>query len=132
MKKIQWGVLGAAIIAVEQMIPAIQESKYGEVRAIASRNLEKAKQVSKKFNIPLFYEGYKTLLADPEIDAVYIPLPNHLHVPWAIKTLQSGKHILVEKPIALHAPEARKLLNASQKHPHLKAMEAFMYKFHPQ
>jgi len=132
MKKIQWGVLGAAIIAVEQMIPAIQESKYGEVRAIASRNLEKAKQVSKKFNIPLFYEGYETLLADPEIDAVYIPLPNHLHVPWAVKALRAGKHILIEKPVALNAEEARILQDEARKHPHLKAMEAFMYKFHPQ
>lgn len=132
MKKIQWGVLGAAIIATEQMIPAIRESNSGEVTAIASRSLEKARQVSERFNIPRYYEGYDALLQDPEVDAVYIPLPNHLHVPWAVKALRAGKHILVEKPVALNAEEGRVLWEEARKHPHLMVMEAFMYKFHPQ
>lgn len=131
-KKIQWGILGAATIAVEQVIPAMLKSKYCEVAAIASRNIEKAKITAMKFDIPKYYEGYQNLLDDSQIEALYIPLPNHLHVEWAIKALRLGKHVLVEKPVAMSSLEAKQLWEESKKHPELKIMEAFMYKFHPQ
>ncbi len=131
-KTIQWGILGTATIAVEQMIPALLKSKYCSVTAIASRNKEKAEKTANKFHIPKYYGSYQELLEDTEIEAVYIPLPNHLHVTWAIKALRAGKHVLVEKPIALNSIEARKLLEVSKKFPKLKVMEAFMYRFHPQ
>jgi len=132
MKKVQWGVLGAAIIAVEQMIPAIIDSHHGQISAIASRSITKAEEVARRFRIPKAYQGYESLLKDPDIDAIYIPLPNHLHVRWAIEALRSGKHVLVEKPIALDADEAHHLLRETEKYPQLYVMEAFMYKFHPQ
>ncbi len=124
--------MGTAHIATEQVIPAILTSQYGQVRAIASRHIQKAQKVADHFGITVSYGSYEELLADDDIDAVYIPLPNHLHVKWAISALEAGKHVLVEKPIGLSSTEAKKLLNASQKHPHLKVMEAFMYRHHPQ
>lgn len=87
--------------------------------------------MAEEFGIPKFYGAYGALLQDSDIDAVYIPLPNHLHVKWAISALRAGKHVLVEKPIALNAQEAQLLKEEADKHPHLKIMEAFMYKFHP-
>ena len=131
-KKIQWGVLGAATIAVEQVIPAMLQSEYCAVRAIASRNIEKGREVAKSFKIPHVYGSYQDLLGDNEIQAVYIPLPNHLHVEWAINALRAGKHVLVEKPVAMNSKEAQELLVEANKHPELKVMEAYMYKFHPQ
>lgn len=130
--KVNWGVLGGANIAVEQVIPAMIKSEYAVVKAIASRNLNKAKKLAEQFNIPKPYGSYEALLNDETIQAVYIPLPNHLHVEWAIKALQSGKHVLVEKPAALNAIEAKKLMDEARKHPNLKLLEAYMYKFHPQ
>ncbi len=132
MKKLRWGILSTAKIGRVKVIPAMQQSKYCEIKAIASRDPEKAESTARKLNIPKAYGRYETLLADPEIDAVYIPLPNHLHVPWSIKALEAGKHVLCEKPIGLTAVEAAALINESQKHPHLKIMEAFMYRHHPQ
>src|SRR6184192_72444 len=85
-----------------------------------------------QLGIPKAYGSYEELLADPEIDAIYNPLPNHLHVPWSIKALQAGKHVLCEKPIALTSAEAQTLLDVARQYPHLKVMEAFMYRFHPQ
>lgn len=131
-EKIKWGVLSTATIAVEQMIPALFKSRYATVRAIASRKANRAEAVAKKFNIPTYYGSYQELLEDADIQAVYIPLPNHLHVEWAIKALNAGKHVLVEKPIGLSVMEARRLMEASKKHPGLKLMEGFMYRFHPQ
>ncbi len=131
-KRILWGILGTATIAVEQVIPALLESQYGSVAAIASRNMDKARKVAEKFRIPKCYGSYSKLLEDTEIEAVYIPLPNHLHVEWAIKSLRAGKHVLIEKPIALSSNEARELGKESGKYPSLKIMEAFMYRFHPQ
>ncbi len=131
-EKIQWGILGTATIAVEQVIPALLKSEHCSVRAIASRKKDKAEVIAKKFNIPKYYGSYQELLEDAAIQAVYIPLPNHLHVEWAIKALRAGKHVLVEKPIALNSIGARELLEESKKYPKLKAMEAFMYRFHPQ
>jgi len=131
-KKIQWGILGAATIAREDVIPAMLKSKYCSIIAIASRDKRKAETIAKEFGIPKYYEGYQALLNDPEIEAVYIPLPNHLHVEWAKKALMAGKHVLVEKPIALSSEEAKDLLETAKQHPELKITEAFMYKCHPQ
>jgi predicted dehydrogenase len=131
-KKLKWGIMGTAHIATEHVIPAMLNCRYGEVYAIASRNLEKAKVISKRYKIEKPYGSYEELLADEEVDAVYIPLPNHLHVQWAIKALEANKHVLVEKPVGLSSQEAQKLLQEAQKYPHLKVMEAFMYRHHPQ
>jgi len=132
MKKLRWGVLSTAKIGLDKVIPAMQRGKYCEIAAIASRNLINAKVESEKLGIPRAYGSYEKLLADKEIDAVYIPLPNHLHVKWSIKSLESGKHVLCEKPIGLTVDEAENLLRSAQKHKRLKIMEAFMYRHHPQ
>jgi len=132
MKKIRWGVLSTAKIGTKKVIPAMQLGEYCTVTAIASRQLEKAQAAARRLGIEKTYGSYEELLADPDVDAVYIPLPNHLHVPWAIKALNAGKHVLCEKPIGLNAAEAQELLEASRKFPRLKVMEAFMYRHHPQ
>src|SRR5438270_11253881 len=131
-KKIRWGVLGVAKIATVKVIPAMQRGSLSEVTAIASRDPAKAAQAAEELGIPRHYGSYEELLADPEIDAIYNPLPNHLHVPWSIKALQAGKHVLCEKPIALTSAEAQTLVDVARQYPHLKVMEAFMYRFHPQ
>ncbi|MCP5061572.1 MAG: Gfo/Idh/MocA family oxidoreductase [Ignavibacteriae bacterium] len=130
--KIKWGILSTAYIGTEHVIPAMMNSEYSDVIAISSRDYEKSKIVANKLNIPKYYGTYEELLKDNEIEAVYIPLPNHLHVPWAIKCLEAGKHALLEKPIGVSSLEAQKLLDESKKYPHLKIMEAFMYRHHPQ
>ena len=114
------------------MIPAMHRSNLCEVTAIASRNSQQGKLVAEQLNIPCVYDSYEKLLTDPQIDAIYIPLPNHLHVEWAIKSLEADKHVLCEKPIGLTLKEAQQLLQAAQEKPQLKIMEAFMYRFHPQ
>jgi predicted dehydrogenase len=132
MKKIRWGILSTANIGVQKVIPAIQQSANGEVVALASRNEEKARLLAEQLGIPRTHASYEALLEDPFIDAIYNPLPNHLHVPWTIKALEAGKHVLCEKPIGLNASDARKLMAAAEQFPRLKLMEAFMYRFHPQ
>ena len=132
MKKIRWGVLSTAKIGTEKVIPAMQKGEYSAVTAIASRQLDNAQAAAKKLGIEKAYGSYEALLAAPDVDAVYIPLPNHLHVPWSIKALEAGKHVLCEKPIGLSAAQAQELVNAAQKFPRLKIMEAFMYRHHPQ
>jgi predicted dehydrogenase len=132
MRKIHWGVLSTAKIGRVKVIPAMQQGKYSEVVGIASRNLEKAEPVARELGIPKAYGSYQALLADPDIEAIYNPLPNHLHVPLSIQALEAGKHVLCEKPIAITTAEAEKLVRAGQKYPHLKLMEAFMYRLHPQ
>src|ERR1700674_2355566 len=132
MQKVRWGVLSTADIGTGQVIPAMQQGTYCEMAAIASRSLEKAQGAAAQLGIPKAYGSYEELLADPEIDAIYNPMPNHLHVPWSIKALQAGKHVLCEKPIALTAAEAQTLVDAGKRFPNLKLMEAFMYRFHPQ
>lgn len=129
---IRWGILSTARIGVKQVIPAMQQGKLTTVTAIASRDLERAEAVAEELGIPKAYGSYEELLADPDIDAVYNPLPNHLHVPWTLKALQAGKHVLCEKPIALDLSEAKALMTAAALHPGLRVMEAFMYRFHPQ
>ncbi len=130
--KIRWGVLSTARIATEHVIPATQASQYGEVVAIASREPANAEAAATRLGIARAYGSYDELLADPQIDAIYNPLPNHLHVPWSIRALEAGKHVLCEKPLAPTVAEATQLLDASKSYPELKVMEAFMYKFHPQ
>ena len=132
MKKIRWGILSTAKIGTETVIPAMQLGEYCTVIAIASRQLEKAQAQARQLGIEKAYGSYEELLTNLDIDAVYIPLPNHLHVPWTIKALNAGKHVLCEKPIGLNAAEAQKLLDTSRKFPHQKVMEAFMYRQHPQ
>ena len=132
MSKIRWGIFSTANIGTEKVIPAMQQGEYSVVTAIASRNLEKAQAAAQRLGIAKAYGSYEEMLADPEVDAVYNPLPNHLHVPWSIKALEAGKHVLCEKPIALTSTEGQKLVDAGQKYPDLKLMEAFMYRHHPQ
>jgi predicted dehydrogenase len=132
MEKIRWGVLSTAKIGVDKVIPAMQRGKFCAMAAIASRDVGKARTAAAKLGIPKAYGSYEELLDDKEIDAIYNPLPNHLHVSWSIKCLQSGKHVLCEKPIGLNSQEAADLLQEAQRHPRLKIMEAFMYRMHPQ
>jgi predicted dehydrogenase len=130
--KVRWGVLGVAKIATEKVIPAMQRGKWSEVIGIASRSLDKAQAAAAKLGLARAYGSYEELIADPEIDAVYNPLPNHLHVPLSIKALEAGKHVLCEKPIALTSEEGQLLVDAGKRFPDLKLMEAFMYRHHPQ
>lgn len=132
MAKVSWGVLSTANIGTAKVIPAMQKGNYTKVNAIASRDLGKAKQTAKSLGIPKAYGSYQELLADKEIDAIYIPLPNHLHVEWSIKSLETGKHVLCEKPIGMNYNDAIRLQNEIKKYPGLKVMEAFMYRHHPQ
>ena len=132
MKKLNWGILSTAKIGIEKVIPAMQQGKLNEIVAIASRTHESAREAAKNLKIPKAYGSYQDLLDDTSIEAVYIPLPNHMHVPWTIKALAANKHVLCEKPIALTATEAKELLKETEKFPHLKVMEAFMYRHHPQ
>ncbi len=132
MKKVRWGVLSTARIGVNKVIPAMQKGEYSEIVAIASRDEAKAQAAARRMGIPRAYGSYEALLADPDIDAVYNPTPNHLHVPLTLAALRAGKHVLCEKPIALNAEESRHLLQAAREYPDLLVMEAFMYRFHPQ
>lgn len=131
MKKIHWGVLSTAKIAVQDVIPAMQKGGSCKVAAIASRNREKAEKVAESLNIEIVADSYEELLELPGINAIYNPLPNHLHVEWSIQALRAGKHVLCEKPIGLSFIEAQKLASEVEKHPKLKVMEAFMYRHHP-
>jgi predicted dehydrogenase len=132
MDKVRWGVLSTSNLALKHVIPAMQQGKYTEISAIASRNLASAQTAATKLGIAKTYGSYEDLLADPDIDAIYNPLPNHLHVPWSIKALEAGKHVLCEKPIAMTSAEAQTLVDAGKAYPNLKLTEAFMYRHHPQ
>lgn len=129
--KIKWGVLSTATIGLTKVIPAMQQAASCDVVAIASRRVDTAQAAADRLGLSRAYGSYEDLLADEEIDAVYNPLPNHLHVPWSIKALEAGKHVLCEKPIGLSAAEGRQLVDAAKQHPRLKVMEAFMYRHHP-
>ena len=128
---LKWGVLSTAQIGVTQVIPAIQRSHNGQVVAIASRNVEKAKQIAEELDVEQAYGSYEELLDDPAIDAVYIPLPNALHKEWVIKAAEKKKHVLCEKPVAVSAAELEEMIAACEKNG-VTFMEAFMYQFHPQ
>jgi predicted dehydrogenase len=130
-EKVRWGVLGAAKIAVEKVIPAMQRGEWSEVAGLASRDATRAARVAGGLGIAKSYGSYEELLADPDIEAVYNPLPNHLHVPWTLKAAEAGKHVLCEKPIAMSAAEARLLLDARDRWG-VKIQEAFMVRTHPQ
>jgi predicted dehydrogenase len=132
MTKVRFGILSTAKIGVEKVIPAMQKGRLTEVVAIASRSAARAKAAAERLGIPRAHASYDDLFADPNVDAIYNPLPNDLHVSWSIKALEAGKHVLCEKPIALDAAQARELIGAGRRHPQLKLMEAFMYRHHPQ
>jgi len=129
--KVRWGVLGAALIAVQKVIPAMQQGEWSEISAIASRDRHKAEAAASALGIAKAYGSYEELLRDPEIEAVYNPLPNQLHVPWTLKAAEAGKHVLCEKPLSLNAQEARALL-AARDRTGVKIGEAFMVRTHPQ
>ena len=130
LQKIRWGVLGVASIALRRVIPAMQKSAGSEISAIASRDLHKANEAARTLGIPKWYGSYDELLADPEIDAIYNPLPNHLHVPWSIRAAEAGKHVLCEKPLGVNADEVRSLIKARDR-AGVKIGEAFMVRTHP-
>jgi predicted dehydrogenase len=130
-KKVRWGILSTAGIAVRKAIPAMQASNCIEVAAIASRDQRKAQDVANILGIPRAYGSYEELLADPEIEAIYNPLPNQLHVPWSIKAAEAGKHVLCEKPLSVTVAEAESLL-AVQKRTGVIMAEGFMVHSHPQ
>lgn len=129
--KVRWGVLGVAGIGVKKVIPAMQKGERSVVAAIASRDADRATEAAGKLGIEKAYGSYEALLEDPEIDAVYNPLPNHLHVSWSIRAAEAGKHVLCEKPIGLNASEVRKLIKARERTGVLMG-EAFMVFSHPQ
>ncbi len=132
MEKISWGVLSTSKFAMRATIPAMQKSRYSLVTAIASRDEARGKAVAGQLGIPKVYGSYESLISDPKIDAIYIPLPNHLHVEWTIKAMRAGKHVLCEKPIGLSYADASRLEKVVKEYPRLKVMEAFMYRHHPQ
>ena len=131
MTKVRWGVLGVAGIAVRRVIPGMQHCEFAEVSAIASRTLSKAQEAARQFNIPKAYGSYEELLADPAIDAIYNPLPNHLHFNWTVKAAEAGKHILCEKPLTLNAAETERMI-AVRNRTGVKIGEAFMVATTPQ
>ena len=131
-RQVRWGVLGAARIAVHKVIPGTMRAANAEVVALASRRPDAAAKAAADLGVPRSHDSYDALLADDGVDAVYIPLPNDAHVPWALRALDAGKHVLCEKPLAPSAAEAQTLVDAAARRPDLKAMEAFMYRLHPQ
>jgi predicted dehydrogenase len=130
-KKLRWGVLSTAAIGLKKVLPAMQQGQYTRVTAIASRDLARAREAATALAIPTAYGSYEELLADPDIDAIYNPLPNQLHVPWTIKAAESGKHVLCEKPLSLTVAEAETLL-AVRTQTGVKIGEAFMIRSYPQ
>jgi len=128
-RKVRWGIISTANIGMRKVIPGIQKSPHSEVVAIASRDPARAQRAAEELGIPKAYGSYAEMLADPDIDAVYNPLPNHLHVPLTLEAARAGKHVLCEKPIALDAADAERLLEAPRDR---LIAEAFMVRFHPQ
>ena len=129
MKKVVWGVLSTAKIGVKQVIPAMQLSPWCDMRAIASRSLPAAQAAADALGLAKAYGSYEELIADPEIEAIYNPLPNHLHIPLTLQAARAGKHVLCEKPFSLTAAEAEQLREVAGR---VHIMEAFMVRFHPQ
>ncbi len=130
ISKLRWGILSTARIARHSLIPAIQNSRNGQVVALASRRLETARQCAQAAGIPRAYGSYEELLADPEVDAVYLPLPNSLHAEWSLRCVEHGKHVLCEKPLAASAEQGRTMAAAFSSR-QLILGEAFMYRYHP-
>ncbi|WP_075186140.1 Gfo/Idh/MocA family protein [Teredinibacter haidensis] len=131
-RPLRWGILSTAKIAREKLIPALNASTLNEVVAVASRTDESAAAFAREQGFPQSYGDYQHLLDADDIDIVYNPLPNHLHIPWTVKAVEAGKHVLCEKPIALNESDMAPLDAALKAHPNVKVMEAFMYRFHPQ
>src|SRR5882724_10683632 len=129
--KVRWGILSTASIGLRKVIPAMQKGQWSEVTAIASRDLRQAEEAARSLGIAKAYGSYEELLADPQVDAIYNPLPNQLHVPWSIKAAEAGKHVLCEKPLSLTVAEAKELLSVQQR-TGVKMGEAFMVRTHPQ
>jgi predicted dehydrogenase len=129
MKRVVWGIISSAKIGLQRALPGMKKSAWCELRALASRSDASARKAADALGIPVAYGSYEALLADPEIEAIYNPLPNHLHVPLTLQAAAAGKHVLCEKPIALNAAEAEQLRSAAGK---VLIMEAFMVRFHPQ
>jgi predicted dehydrogenase len=130
MTTLRWGILSTANIATEKVIPGIRRAARCEIVAIGSRDGEMARRAADRLAIPRAHGSYEALLADPDVDAVYIPLPNHLHREWAIAAAQAGKHVLCEKPLALTAADAEVMIEAADA-AGVHLMEAFMYRHHP-
>ena len=128
---IRWGVLSTAAIGVNKVIPAMQRAQDCEVVAIASRDPERAAETARRLDVPRSYGSYEALLADPDIDAVYVPLPNHMHAEWTLRAAAAGKHVLCEKPLAMSEAQAREMVEGCRR-AGVKLMEAFMYRLHPQ
>ncbi|AJQ97383.1 Gfo/Idh/MocA family protein [Gynuella sunshinyii] len=129
IKKVKWGIIGTANIARNAIVPALQASPWCEIQAVASRNMDKSKDFAAEFYIPVAYDSYDEILDDPDVEAVYIPLPNHLHLQYALKAAQKGKHVLCEKPITMNAEEAKQLREVPDG---IIVAEAFMVRHHPQ
>jgi len=131
MNKLKWGVLSSANIGLQKVLPAIQKSENGVVYAIASRNDRTARDAASHLSIPVSYSSYQELLDDPEVEAIYNPLPNHMHVEWTVKAMEAGKHVLCEKPLALNQEDIKTLIKLRDK-TGLTVSEAFMVRYHPQ
>src|SRR5690349_853740 len=131
MDKVIWGILSTANIGIKRVIPAILAGQRGVIAAIASRDAARARTVAARFGIERSYSSYDALLEDPQIEAIYNPLPNHLHVEWTVKALDAGKHVLCEKPIGLNARDAQAII-AARDRSGKRVIEAFMVRFHPQ
>ena len=129
--KVGWGILGTARIASERLIPAFKESRISKLIAVASRDQERAGQFASRNGIESAYGSYDELLADDSIEAVYIPLPNHLHLEWTLKAIKAGRHVLCEKPLAGSAADAVKMFSAAEEQG-VVLLEGFMYRFHAQ
>ena len=125
-----WGILGPGFIATHAIIPAIQEVSNSRILAVASSNEERSREVALRFGIERFYSDYQALLDDPDVDVVYIALPNHLHREWTTRAAAARKHVLCEKPIAMNAAECNEMITACQQ-ANVLLMEAVMYRFHP-
>lgn len=131
MSTVRWGILGTSRHAANSVIPAITESASGQVGAVASRDAGRAKQFADSRGIPASHGSYEALLEDPQVDVIYIPLPNHLHKPWTLRALEAGKHVLCEKPIGLTATDAEEMVAAAESAGR-KLAEAFQWRHHPQ
>ena len=129
--KVRWGILGAAKIAITKVVPGMQRGQWSDIVAYASRDIRKAEAAAKQNGVPRAYGSYEELLADPSIEAIYNPLPNNLHIPWSVKALEAGKHVLCEKPLSMNAGEVHTLI-AARNRTGKKVGEAFMVRTHPQ
>src|SRR5579863_5375700 len=125
-----WGILGPGFIATRAVIPALRQVRDARVLAVASRDRERARETAVQFQIERVYDSYQALLDDPEVQAVYIALPNHLHCEWTLRAAQAGKHVLCEKPLALSIVECDRMIAACQQ-ANVLLMESVMYRFHP-